>query len=72
MIFADPLLPCAVMSPPLLTESTIVLSDCQFVQLDVTSCVVPLAKTPSAVTCVVAPSFVKEEEKVSEKAKITA
>ncbi|CEF49029.1 unnamed protein product [uncultured bacterium] len=39
---AAPALLCAVINPPLLTNNTLVLSDCQFVQLDVTSRVVPL------------------------------
>jgi hypothetical protein len=67
---ADPLLLCAVINPPLLTVSALVLSDCQFVQVAVTSCVVPLAKMPIAVTCAVAPAFVKEE-KSAEKEKMT-
>ena len=61
VIVADPLLLCAVINPPLLTVSTLVSSDCQFVQLDVTSRMDPLATMPIAVTCAVAPAFVKEE-----------
>jgi hypothetical protein len=61
VIVAVPLLLCAVINPPLLTDKTLVSSDCQFVQVDVTSCVAPLARMPIAVTCTVAPAFVKEE-----------
>ena len=61
---------CAVINPPLLTTNTLVLSDCQLVQLDVTSRVFPLVNRPIAVTCDVAPAFVNDE-KFSEKEKTT-
>jgi hypothetical protein len=67
---ADPLL-CAVSNPPLLTDSTLVLSDCQSMHVDVTSRVVPFVKMPIAVTCAVAPGVVNEEKKSSAKEKTT-
>ena len=71
VIVAAPLLLCAVSNPPLLTNSTLVLSDCQFAHVVVRSRVVPLLKTPIAVTCAVAPAFVSEERS-AEKEKTTA
>jgi hypothetical protein len=47
---AVPLLLCAVISPALLTDSTRVSSDCQFVHVDVTSRTVPFVQMPIAVT----------------------
>jgi hypothetical protein len=59
---ADPLLLCAVSKPPLLTDSTLALSDCQSMHVDVTSRMVPSVKMPIAVTCAVAPGIVNEEK----------
>ena len=67
VIVAAPLLLCAVINPPLLTNRTLVSSDCQFVQVDVTSCVVPLARMPIAMTCAVAPAFANEEKSSGKK-----
>jgi hypothetical protein len=44
-----------------LIVSALVLSDCQFAQVDVTSCVLPFVRMPIAVACAVAPACVNEE-----------
>jgi len=62
VIVADPLLPCAVINPAALTDTTLGLSDCQFVQVAVTSRVASLERMPSAMICVVAPACVKDEK----------
>ena len=46
VIVADPLLLCAVNNPPLLTDSTVGSSECQFVHVAVTSRVWPSVKMP--------------------------
>jgi hypothetical protein len=62
VIVTDPSLRCTVIKPLLLTVSTPVLSDRQFVQVSVTSCVYLFANTPRAVICAVAPVRVREEK----------
>jgi hypothetical protein len=57
----DPKALCAVINPAPLMVSTLRLSDRQFVQVDVTSRVVPFSKTPIAVICAVAPTSVSDE-----------
>ena len=71
VIIDEPTLACAVITPALLTDRTVVSLDCQFVQVAVMSRVVPSERTPSTLARAVAP-VVANERKSSEKEKMAA